>query len=149
MNDSQRHVSTSDSDVGREFEERTQKILAQQGLRLDALHDIPCGLGSVTKNHAFDLRSENPKVIVECESHTWTSGRNLPSAKMENWAEVMFHMAPPEYGTIFFVERSVCHERDETLLGHFLCAQAHMVPPDVEFWELSSDGELAIHEVRR
>ena len=149
MNNFQRDGTTSNSHVGREFEERVRTVLAEHGLRLDFGHKVPCGLGAVLKNHAFDLGSRSPKVIVECKSHTWTSGGNVPSAKMKNWAEAMFyfHMAPPDYRKIFIVERSVRPGRPESLLAYFLRTQAHMIPPDVEFWELNDD-ELIVHEVR-
>ena len=149
MNNFQREGSTSNSHVGRAFEERARKVLAGHGLRLESGHKVPCGLSSVRKNHAFDLGSENPKVIVECKSHTWTSSGNVPSAKMKNWAEAMFyfHMAPPDYRKIFVVERSVRPGRSESLLTYFLRTQAHMIPPDVEFRELDGDG-LIVHEVR-
>ena len=147
MNNFQREGSTSNSHVGRAFEERARKILAEHGLRLESDHKVRCGLGRVRKSHAFDLGSESPRVIVECKSHTWTSGRNVPSAKMKNWAEAMFyfHMAPRDYRKIFFVERSIRPGRSESLLSYFLRTQAHMIPPDVEFWELDDD-ELVVHE---
>ena len=149
MSNFQREGSTSNSHVGRAFEERARKVLAKHGLRLESGHRVPCGLGPVRKKHAFDLGSGNPKVIVECKSHTWTSGGNVPSAKMKNWAEAMFyfHMAPPEYRKLFVVERSVRPGRPESLLAYFLRTQAHMIPPDVEFRELDGD-ELIVHEVR-
>ncbi len=148
MSNFQREGSTSNSHVGRAFEERARKVLAEHGLRLELGHRVPCGLGPVRKNHAFDLGSGNPKVIVECKSHTWTSGGYVPSAKMKNWAEAMFyfHMAPSDYRKIFVVERSVRPGRPESLLAYFLRTQAHMIPPDVEFRELNGD-ELIVHEV--
>ena len=144
----QREGSTSNTRVGRDFEDRARKALAKCGLRLTPDHKVPCGLGKVRKNHSFDLGSEDPRVIVECKSHTWTSGGNVPSAKMKNWAEAMFyfHMAPPGYRKIFFVERSVRRGRSESLLSYFVRRQAHMIPPDVEFRELDGD-ELVVHEV--
>ncbi len=149
MNNFQREGSPSNSHVGRAFEERARKVLAEHGIRLESGHKVPCGLGSVRKNHAFDLGSGNPKVIVECKSHTWTSGGNVPSAKMKNWAEAMFYfqMAPPDYRKIFVVERSVRPGRPESLLTYFLRTQAHMIPPDVEFRELDGD-DLIVHEIR-
>ena len=151
MNNFQRDGSTSNSHVGRAFEGRARKVLAERGLRLKPGYKVPCGLGAARKNHAFDLGSDNPKVIVECKSHTWTSGGNVPSAKLKNWAEAMFyfHMVPPDYRKIFFVERSVRPGRYESLLSYFLRTQAHMIPPAVEFWELDSDSEeLSVHEVQ-
>ena len=147
-NNFQREGSTSNSQVGRAFENRARKALAKCGLRLNRGHKVPCGLGPVRKNHSFDLGSEEPRVIVECKSHTWTSGGNVPSAKMKNWAEAMFyfHMAPRDYRKIFVVEHSVRGGRKESLLSYFLRTQAHMIPTDVEFWELDGD-KLTGHEV--
>lgn len=147
MSNFQREGSASNAHIGRAFEERAQKVLAERGLQLKSDHNVACGLGARKKNHAFDLGSDMPKVIVECKSHTWTSGGNVPSAKMTNWAEAMFyfHMAPRNYRKIFFVERSVRSGRSESLLEYFLRTQAHMIPPEVEFWELDGE-ELTRHE---
>ena len=149
MSSFQRDGSISNAHVGRAFELRAQKILAENGLALTLNHKVPCGLRNLKKNHAFDLGTETPKVIVECKSQTWTSGGNVPSAKMKNWAEAMFyfHMAPPDYRKIFFVEQSLRAGREETLLDYFRRTQAHMIPHDVEFWELARDSdELVIHK---
>ena len=151
MRNFQRDGSTSNSHVGRAFEVRARMVLAEHGLRLESDHKVPCGLSTVRKSHAFNLGSESLRVIVECKSHTWTSGGNVPNAKMKNWAEAMFyfHMAPRHYRKIFFVERSMRPGRSESLLSYFLRTQAHMIPPDVEFWELDSDGDgLVVHEAR-
>ena len=146
-NNFQREGSTSNADVGRAFEERARKLLAEHGLQLEFGHKVPCGFGTARKRHSFDLGSEDPRVLVECKSHTWTSGGNVPSAKMKNWAEAMFyfHMAPRDYRKIFFVERSVRRGQDESLPSYFLRTQAHMIPPDVECWELDDD-ELIVHK---
>ena len=147
-NNFQRDGSISNAHVGRAFEDRAQKALAKRGLPLRSDHKVPCGLHAVRKHHSFDLGSENPKVIVECKSHTWTAGGNVPSAKMKNWAEAMFyfHMAPQDYRKIFLVERSLRSNHGESLLTYFLRTQAHMIPTDVECWELDGE-ELIVHEV--
>ncbi len=143
LNNFQRDGSISNSHVGRAFELRAQKILSARGLSLELNHKVPCGLGNLKKDHAFDLGSETPKVIVECKSQTWTASGNVPSAKMKNWAEAMFyfHMAPSDYRKIFFAEKSLRRGREETLLDYFRRTQAHMIPHDVEFWELDRDSD--------
>jgi hypothetical protein len=149
MNTFQRSGAISNTQVGRDFELRAQKTLAAYGLQLELNHKVPCGLGNRRKDHAFDLGSFDPRVIVECKSQTWTSGGNIPSAKMKNWAEAMFyfHMAPPDYRKIFFVERSLRAGYDESLLSYFRRTQAHMLPHGVEFWELDRDSDaVIIHE---
>ncbi len=144
-NNFQRAGSTSNAHVGREFEDRVQKALAKHGLSLVSDHKVLCGLHEVRKNHSFDLGSENPKVIVECKTHTWTVSGNVPSAKMQNWAGAMFyfHMAPKDYRKIFIVEHSPRpgKGKSESLLSYFLRTHTHMIPDDVECWELNG-GEL-------
>lgn len=105
--------------------------------------NVSCGLDEVQKDHAFDLGSENPKVIVECKSQTWTSDGNVPSAKMKNWVVAMFyfHMAPLDYRKIFFVERSVRPNTGESLLEYFYRTQTHLIPSEVELWELDRHSE--------
>lgn len=143
MSNFQREGSISNTQVGRDFELRAMKALAQRGLRLTLNHNVSCGLDKVLKDHAFDLGSENPKVIVECKSQTWTSGGNVPSAKMKNWVEAMFyfHMAPLDYRKIFFVERSVRPNTGESLLEYFYRTHTHLIPSEVELWELNRDSD--------
>lgn len=149
MTNFQRDGSISNSHVGRAFELRAQQVLARHGLSVSLNHKVLCGLGEIRKSHAFDLGSDDPRVIVECKSQTWTVSGNIPSAKMKNWAEAMFyfHMAPGNYRKIFLVERSIRLGRQETLLEYFRRTQAHMIPSDVEFWELHPDTDtLKIYE---
>jgi len=138
MTNFQREGSISNAHVGRDFEVRARAILAAHGIPLQMNHKVPCGLGNDKKLHTFDLGSEDPPVIVECKSQTWTKGDVVPSAKMKNWAEAMFyfHMAPPIYHKIFFVEQSLRVRTGESLLTYFRRTQSHMIPPEVEFWEL-------------
>ena len=66
---------------------------------------------------------------------------------MKNWAEAMFYfyMAPNTYRKIFLVERSVRETTGETLLSYFMRTQFHMIPPDVEFWDIdSATGDIFI-----
>ena len=96
MTNFQREGAISNAHVGRAFEVRARTALAERGLDLDPNHKVAVGIASATKEHAFDLGSEDPKVIVECKAQTWTAGNRVPSAKMKNWAEAMFYfyMAP-------------------------------------------------------
>ena len=143
MTNFQREGSICNAHVGRDFEARACATLAAHGIPLQMNHKVPCGLRNDKKLHTFDLGSEDPPVIVECKSQTWTKGDVVPSAKMKNWAEAMFyfHMAPPMYRKIFFVEQSLRVRTGESLLAYFRRTQSHMIPPDVEFWELLRDSD--------
>lgn len=100
-------------------------------------HKVAVGVGEIKKEHAFDLGCGDQKIIVECKSHRWTTGSNIPSAKLTVWNEAMyyFHLAPREYRKIMFVLKDTCSRRGVTLADYYLRNYAHLVPIDVEFWE--------------
>jgi hypothetical protein len=56
----------------------------------------------VKKNKTFDFGSDDPAILVECKSYTWTSGGNSPSAKIRGMNEAMliFSVPPAHYREI-------------------------------------------------
>jgi hypothetical protein len=133
----QRLGSKSNSHVGREFELVAQKSFALRGLHLQLNHAVCVGIGSAKKFHTFDLGCSSQKVIVECKSHRWTAGHNIPSAKLTVWNEAMYYffVAPPGYSKIMFVLKDLRRGTGESLASYYLRTYGHLVPPDVEFWE--------------
>lgn len=77
----QRIGSVSNSHVGADFERVALEFFAKQQIVLSRDFAVDVGI-SRKKNHCFDLGASDPKVIVECKSHRWTAGSNVPSAKM-------------------------------------------------------------------
>ena len=68
----QRIGTSSNSQVGKEFEQNIQRYLWDtQGLRLTFSFKLSLGL-SRKRVRRFDLGSDNPPVLVECKSFTWT-----------------------------------------------------------------------------
>lgn len=142
----QRTGSISNAHVGQEFEEAAAIYFSSQGLKLSKDYAVSVGIGEQKKVHKFDLGASNPKVIIECKSHKWTSGNNVPSAKLTVWNEAMYYFAisPTEYRKIFFV---LLHERasnQETLAAYYMRIYGHLIPPDVEFWEYDPIGNVAV-----
>lgn len=126
-NNFQRVGSISNSHAGRDFELIAQSFFARQGLSL--FLDFPVPVGFLTKkNRKFDLGSSDPAVIVECKSHNWTQGGNIPSAKMTVWNESMyyFHIAPERFRKIFIVLRSV--RGKQTLAELYVRNYGHLIP---------------------
>lgn len=76
----QRIGSISNSRVGADFELVAMKFFSRKGIKLSRDFAVDVGI-SKKKKHCFDLGSSDPKVIVECKSHRWTAGANVPSAK--------------------------------------------------------------------
>jgi hypothetical protein len=136
-NNFQRVGSPSNAHVGRAFEHQALQYFANQGLQLQFNLALPVGVSTLVKNRQFDLGSSNPPILVECKSHRWTTGKNVPSAKMTVWNEAMyyFHLAPPEYRKILFVLYDHSEARGMTLAEYYLHTYGHLVPEGVEIVE--------------
>jgi hypothetical protein len=132
----QRVGSVSNSHVGADFEQVALEFFAKQQILLSRNFAVDVGL-SQKKSHCFDLGSSNPKIIVECKSHRWTAGSNVPSAKMTVWNEAMyyFHLAPKEFRKILFVLHDRRGKEGESLLNYYKRTYFHMIPVGVEFLE--------------
>jgi hypothetical protein len=145
MGNSQRIGSTSNSQVGGDFEAQARAFFLTQGIALEKHVSLDVGVEAKKKRHKFDLGSTDPKVILECKSHTWTEGENTPSAKMTTWTEAMyyFHVAPKDYRKVFFVLKAFSTKHRETLAKYYLRTHDHLVPGDVEFWEFDPEKGTA------
>ena len=132
----QRIGSVSNSHVGADFELVALEFFAKQQIQLS--RNFAVGLGiSRKKQHCFDLGASDPQIIVECKSHRWTSGSNVPSAKMTAWNEAMyyFHLAPQEFRKVLFVLHDRRGQGGESLLSYDKRTYFHLIPEEVEFLE--------------
>ena len=136
VNNFQRLGSTSNSQVGRDFETAAQDYFRQKGSSLQKGHSVQIGVSS-KKDRKFDLGSDDPPVLVECKSHTWTRGGNVPSAKITVWNEAMylFLLAPQRFQKVLFVLRDFNERRSESLAEYYVRNYSHLIPDDVEIWE--------------
>ena len=136
VNNFQRIGSTSNSQVGSDFETVAQKYFLQKGIALQKSYSVHIGV-SKKKERQFDLGTDSPPVLVECKSHKWTSGGNLPSAKITVWNEAMycFLLAPEEFRKVLFVLRDFDEKRGETLAQYYVRNYGHLIPDDVEILE--------------
>ena len=139
-NNFQRIGSISNTHAGREFEEAAQLFFLQTGISLQRGFGAPVGF-RVKKSHKFDLGCEDPPVIVECKSYTWTIGGNSPSAKIRALNEVMllFSVAPNDYRKILFALKHL--RRDVSLAKHYINTQGHLIGPNIEIWEFDLDAK--------
>lgn len=141
----QRSGAKSNAHVGAEFEREAQGHFAELDMVLTKNFSISIGVHDQKKAHRFDLGSDNPKVLVECKSHKWTSGKNVPSAKMTVWNEAMYYflLAPKDYRKIFFCLRDFSDEKRETLAEYYVRTHAHLIPSEVEIIEYDQDKKIA------
>lgn len=136
-NNFQRMGSISNAHAGSDFEEVARAYFAKQGIVLTKNFPVLVGVEAEKKRRRFDLGGEDPPALVECKSHTWTQGGNIPAAKLTVWNEAMyyFHVAPARYRKIFFVLKHL--RREISLATYYLANYRHLVPDGVEIWEYS------------
>lgn len=134
----QRIGVVSNAHVGNEFEDCVSKYFTTHHQLAFNPGDRKIRIGiNGTKLHAFDLVDQKGKTIIECKSHRWTAGNNIPSAKITVWNEAMyfFLMVPDEYRKIFCVLKDYSKKRKESLAEYYMRNYGHLVPTDVEIWE--------------
>lgn len=141
-NNFQRIGSVSNAHVGRDFESIAKEYFQKQGMMLEANYSVPVGAGQEKKKRQFDLGSLEPPVLVECKSHRWTSGDNIPSAKITVWNEAMyyFHLAPQKYRKVLFVLCDYSQKRGQSLTEYYLRNYGHLIPVGVEIFEYDEDS---------
>lgn len=141
-NNFQRVGVASNTEAGREFEDAAHIFFDKAGIKLTRGFTAPVGF-KVKKNKVFDLGSDQPPILVECKSYTWTSGGNSPSAKIRGMNEAMlvFSVAPPEYRKILFLLKHAHQRSGVTLASHYIKNQGHLIGPDVEIWEFDLDAK--------
>jgi hypothetical protein len=127
--------SVSNARVGADFERVAMEFFGKKGIILCRNFSLDVGLSK--KKDCFDLGVSDPKTIIECKSHTWTAGANVPSAKMTVWNEAMyyFHLAPRDYRKVLFVLHDKRANEGESLLSYYRRTYSHMIPDGVEFLE--------------
>ena len=151
VNNFQRPGAISNADVGSDFETAAQEWFLNEGVRLQRNYGVEVGLSKM-KERKFDLGSSEPPVLVECKSHKWTSGGNVPSAKITVWNESMYYflLAPPGFRKVLFVLRDVSEKRGESLAEYYVRNHSHLIPNDVEILEYDvSNMTAAVSYVAR
>lgn len=128
--------------MGSAFEVTAREWFADQGIRLHRNFGVEIGLSS-RKERKFDLGASSPAVLVECKSHKWTSGGNVPSAKITVWNESMyFVLAPAGFRKVLFVLRDFSEKRGESLAEYYVRNHSHLIPDDVEILEYDASDRL-------
>ena len=151
VNNFQRPGAISNADVGSDFETAAQEWFLNEGVRLQRNYGVEVGL-SKKKERKFDLGSSEPPVLVECKSHKWTSGDNVPSAKITVWNESMYYflLSPPGFRKVLFVLRDVSEKRGESPAEYYVWNHSHLIPDDVEILEYDvSNMTAAVSYVAR
>jgi hypothetical protein len=146
MNNFQRVGSKSNAHAGNEFEIIALKYFESLGMFLQRNFPVEFGF-NLKKTHRFDLGGKLGKetILVECKSHTWTNGNNIPSAKMIIWNEVMlyFSLASNNSNMILFVLKDYSEKRKLTLASYYVKIYKHLIPKGVTIMEYDMDLGIA------
>lgn len=144
----QRKGAKSNTHVGKEFERAAKHFFAKQGLYFEKDISISIGING-KKPHKFDLGNLNEKILVECKSHKWTEGNNVPSAKITTWDQAMylFYVTPTDYRKILFVLKDYSPKHKETLAEYYIRTKSHLIPKDVEIWEFDEYKNTAERKI--
>ncbi len=136
----QRKTATSNTQVGIDFENLIFELFSAKFPSLKKPFPLPVGHGK-KKDHKFDMGCSEQRVIIECKSHTWTEGDNIPSAKLTTWDQAMFYffLAPKDYKKIFVAKHDVRPKSAETLCAYYLRTHFNVIPEGVEFWEVDEE----------
>jgi hypothetical protein len=131
---------------GAAFENAVQQFLASQAIAVRKNYTLEVGVALKKRPRKFDLGSDQPKLVVECKSHSWTEGGNAPSAKMAVWNEAMYYfsLVPPGYRKALFVLLSRFEPEGETLLQYYVRRFDHLIPAGVEIWEYDQSSGSAL-----
>lgn len=141
----QRVGAISNAHVGRDFENIAAEYFRVQGVDVRSNFRLPVGHAR-KKERQFDLGSHDPQLIVECKSHRWTAGGNIPSAKITVWNESMyyFHLAPASFRKVMFVLRDLDARRNETLAEYYVRNYGHLIPDGLELIEYDEQNRRAV-----
>ena len=126
---------------GRDFERRVGRYLNDE-LRLGVVSDYEIKVsinGRSEKVHKFDWGNET--LLVECKAYTWTAGGNNPSAKLATANEALLYLlgAPTRYRKMLFMPETPKRgqRRPETLVEYYVRTYGHLIPEDVDVYELN------------
>ena len=128
---------------GSKFEEVT-KLLLEEYLqeKLEEQKKVEIGFEE-KREHRFDLGNSN--YLIECKAYEWTKENNNPSAKLSTLRETLhyFFLAPKNYKKILVLKKSRV-KNGETVLDYFIRLNYHLIPKDVEIFEIDMDKKLLV-----
>lgn len=133
----------SHREKGDAFAKRVGEHLCRKGKLVKPEYSVEIGFRTDSrKRHSFDFGNET--TLVECKNYDWTKGVGIPSAKISTLNESMLYFlaAPSSFRKILFLaeKKRKGVRGSETLAEYYVRQQGHLIPDDVEIWELSSDG---------
>ncbi len=129
-----------DSNVQRgvSFAEGTGAYLRSMGHAVDPEYEVEVSInGAYKKTHKFDWGNES--LLVECKAYNWTSGGNIPSAKLTTVNEALLYFlgTPDRFRKMLFISATGKRRTNnpETLAEYYVRTHTHLIPEGVEIHE--------------
>jgi len=138
------NTNSQNPQIGRSFQERV-KVIAEEYFGTKFIDEKAVLVGRPSKEHRFDLVSEDSKIVIECKCYTWTNGNNVPSAKMSTLNEAVLYMRSLPDGTrkILAIKKDVRTSNSETLASYYYRIYGHLLE-DISIWEIDNDGNMFV-----
>ena len=103
-----------------------------------------------SKGKIFNLRLEDPPMLIECKADSWTRGGNVSRGKFQGWNEAMlyFLLAPERYRKVLCVARAFSEKKGETLGEYYVRNYRHLIPPGVSVIEIDGPSARLLVQMR-
>ena len=125
-----------------DFEELVGQYLNNSGFEVRREYAVQISINGIRKkSHKFDWG--NDTLLVECKANNWNS-RSIPSGERQGLNEaILFPMAAPKsYRKMLFMWETgrFGKPNPETLAECYVRLYGHLIPKDVEVYELEENN---------
>ena len=126
----------SNAQKGLEFERIAKKYFEEKHKVKFKKTKIKIGFNG-GKLREVDLVNEELKIIIECKNFRYTSGNNVPSAKISDFIKEVYklYIAPEEYKKIICISKSY-NKKGISLKNYILDKYYDFIPETIEVIEI-------------
>ena len=113
---------------GRDFQTKAAEILARH-FKVGFRTEYPVPIGNPSKEHKFDLVSDDLYYIGESKNYSWTEGGNVPSAKMGFLNEAVFYLQhlPKDKKRFVVMRKDIDTKHTESLAEYYYRTNRHLL----------------------
>ena len=126
--------------IGRNFQ-KTVLEWARDYYETDFLEESVVNIGNPPRPHKFDIVSKDSKIIIECKCYTWTTGGNVPSAKLSILDEAVLYLRCTPISTKKIIAMKFdWNEKKQKSLAEYFCDKKNHLLDDVMVVEIDDAG---------
>ena len=126
----------SNYETGRSFEIKAKQYFEEKYQVKFKKGKIRTGFNG-GKDREFDLLNHELNIIIECKNFTFTSGKNIPSAKISDFLKEVYklYISPSKYKKIMCIARHV-NDKGVSLKEYILDKYYDFIPDNIEIIEI-------------